>query len=167
MQIISNGAVLKSLTISPIMSQVIELPELNPPIAEFTTSGINLSWETSYFPSNTYEIMRKRSLNDYISIGNPSTTEWTDIQIPPAASSACYVVRYTDECSNQSKISEEVCLHLVGYLKLPNAFTPNGDNINNVLEPIEGLFDNFSVLICNRWGMPFSKQQIRRKAGTV
>lgn len=148
----SNGALSKSLSVSPTIIQPIELPSLNAPTAEFTSTGIIVNWQESNFPSQSYEILRKKGVNDYLSLGKPTNTEWNDSQIPPSASSACYVVRYMDECGNTSLLSNEVCLPLVGSLKLPNAFSPNGDNVNDFFRPLDGVFQNFQMTIYNRWG---------------
>lgn len=149
----SNGALSKSLTVLPTITAPIELPSLSSLTAEFTSTGIIINWQDSNFPSQSYEILRKQSVNDYISLGEPTLSEWIDNQVPPSASSACYVVRYKDECGNISLMSDEVCLPLVGSLKLPNAFSPNGDHINDFFRPLDGVFKNFQMTIYNRWGL--------------
>ncbi len=52
---------------------------------------------------------------------------------------------------------EDSVLHtllLLEYLRFPNVFSPNGDGINDVFDPTEagGIFEDFDMIIYNRWG---------------
>ncbi len=147
-----NGTVSKSLTIIPEVLDPIILPALIAPTTEFSSSGIQISWLAGDFKAANYEVLRKKSVNEYTSLGFTESLEWNDNSLPPSASSACYVIRYIDECGNQSDISLETCLPLVGSLKLPSAFSPNGDQINDYFKPLDGVFNEFKMTIYNRWG---------------
>ena len=35
---------------------------------------------------------------------------------------------------------------------MPDAFSPNGDGINDVFKPSGTFYDNFQLIIYNRWG---------------
>ena len=49
-------------------------------------------------------------------------------------------------------MSTEICIDLAGALRLPNAFSPNGDLENDTFIPARGVFNNYQMLIYNRWG---------------
>lgn len=79
----------------------------------------------------------------------------TDIQNPVAQpqDTLIYTVTVTDEfgCVN----SDTVIVHVIGELKvlLPNAFTPNGDGVNDYYYPaVSGSGDLEYYAIYNRWG---------------
>ncbi len=44
----------------------------------------------------------------------------------------CYKVSAVDRAGNESELSEEFCFDNCPYFELPNVFTPNGDNCNDV-----------------------------------
>ncbi len=77
----------------------------------------------------------------------------------------CYYVTAVDRSNNESLASNTVCNDNCPYYELPNVFTPNGDNSNEVFRP----FDEFSgranstcprfvesvkFIVFNRWGVP-------------
>jgi gliding motility-associated-like protein len=105
-------------------------------------------------------------------IGNSMTYVWSDenqgktypnslsITITPEQTDT-YQLLVTDQVTgcNGTSESQEVIVYLP--LQIPNAFTPNGDGINDVWV-IEGLesYPDATVLIYNRWG-----QKIYEKRG--
>lgn len=66
----------------------------------------------------------------------------------------CYRVSYRDECANESIQSEEACIVLPRQARIffPNAFTPNGDGLNDVFVYEAGLLASVRFSIFNRWG---------------
>ena len=82
----------------------------------------------------------------------------TDIPDPVAspAETTTYTLTIVDEngCSN----SAEVLLFLFDspcvapYIFVPNAFSPNGDNLNDVLLVEGNVIDEFYLAIYDRWG---------------
>ena len=65
----------------------------------------------------------------------------------------CYYVTAVDSAGNQSQGSNIVCLDQCGEFDLPNVFTPNGDNINDVfVSQNPGGVTKVDMKIFNRWG---------------
>ncbi len=65
----------------------------------------------------------------------------------------CYYVNAVDTAGNVSQASNVVCLDECGEYELPNVFTPNGDNINDILKAYNpGGVDKVDMKIFNRWG---------------
>lgn len=62
-----------------------------------------------------------------------------------------YVTAYTMEgCNSSDTLSIAACCRFT--LEIPNAFTPNGDNINETFKPVISATTNYSMIIANRWG---------------
>lgn len=65
----------------------------------------------------------------------------------------CYYVTAVDQNGNESDRSNEVCISNCPFYELPNAFTPNGDNQNDVFKPRGYCFvDRVEFVVVNRWG---------------
>ena len=65
----------------------------------------------------------------------------------------CYYVTAVDSAGNQSQASNIVCLDECGEYALPNVFTPNGDNINDVFKSLNpGGVAKVDMKIYNRVG---------------
>jgi gliding motility-associated-like protein len=65
----------------------------------------------------------------------------------------CYYVTVVDSAGNESKGSNIVCLDECGDYDLPNVFTPNGDNINDVFKAFNpGGVTKVNMQIFNRLG---------------
>jgi len=66
----------------------------------------------------------------------------------------CFQVSYTDECGNESEISEEVCVVLPRQARIfvPTAFTPDGDGLNDEFIYKADLLTSVIFTIYNRWG---------------
>jgi gliding motility-associated-like protein len=65
----------------------------------------------------------------------------------------CYYVTAVDSAGNQSQESNIVCMDECGEYRLPNVFTPNGDNINDVFKSYNpGGVTRVDMKIYNRWG---------------
>jgi gliding motility-associated-like protein len=65
----------------------------------------------------------------------------------------CYQVTAFDSLQNECFNSDSVCVKYCPKYKLPNTFTPNGDNHNDLFKPYPYLFiDKINMKIFNRWG---------------
>ena len=66
----------------------------------------------------------------------------------------CYQVAYVDNCGNESARSAPECATIPtrGELHFPNAFTPNGDGLNDVFVYTARLIERVELRIYNRWG---------------
>lgn len=71
-----------------------------------------------------------------------------------------YVVTATDFSGNESAVSNEVCKeNNCFYFSLPNIFTPNGDNKNDVFKPDDkrpSFIKSTKFTVFNRWGAKLS-----------
>ena len=70
-------------------------------------------------------------------------------------------IEYTITASNENcSTTDQMILSIISPLSYPNAFTPNGDGINDVWT-IEGIeeFPDASIYIYNRWGVEIFKSK--------
>jgi len=68
--------------------------------------------------------------DDFTLIAMVTDTFFVDTNLPSFA--ACYKIRALDRANNASKFSEVYCFDNCPYYELPNVFTPNGDECNNL-----------------------------------
>ncbi|MEM6395218.1 MAG: gliding motility-associated C-terminal domain-containing protein [Bacteroidota bacterium] len=91
---------------------------------------------------------------DFVQIGQITgslDTFFTDT--PPDGIVGCYVVTAFDENNNESEFSNEVCVTNCPQYELPNAFTPNGDGMNELFVPRVNCFiERVEFEVFNRWG---------------
>jgi gliding motility-associated-like protein len=65
----------------------------------------------------------------------------------------CYYITAVDTAGNVSPASNAVCLDECGSYELPNVFTPNGDNMNDIFKSNNpGGVRKVDMKIFNRWG---------------
>ena len=69
-----------------------------------------------------------------------------------ATDTVTYTLSYTDPngCAGDDTIT--IFVFPSGYFFFPNAFTPNGDGINDILFPLGQSIKNISWKVFNRWG---------------
>ncbi|CAH0999795.1 hypothetical protein LEM8419_01095 [Neolewinella maritima] len=72
---------------------------------------------------------------------------------PPDGIVGCYTVTAVDGNGNESEPSNRVCVENCPIYELPNVFTPNADNQNDLLQPRALCFvERVDLKIFNRWG---------------
>ncbi|MBK8081220.1 MAG: gliding motility-associated C-terminal domain-containing protein [Saprospiraceae bacterium] len=65
----------------------------------------------------------------------------------------CYFVTSVDSLGNESDSSNIVCLENCPLYLLPNTFTPNADNKNDLYKPLTNYFiEKVEFLVYNQWG---------------
>jgi gliding motility-associated-like protein len=139
------------------INQIVTLANPEPVIADFTfgpqpsnilNSEVNFT-STSYNAQGTYWYT---FINDgYITI--PGIT--ASINFPediPNNYEVCLVAITNNVCMDT--LCQTIIIEDVFYIFVPNAFTPNGNGVNDTFYPIVNNFDpqNFEMLIFNRWG---------------
>lgn len=92
----------------------------------------------------------------------PSTTSFVHGDVPKAR--ICYRIATISDgsgCADRSW-SNEVCLDFPPTLFVPNAFTPNGDDLNDYFSSFGEFVESFQLDIYDRWGkLLFSSQSIQ------
>jgi gliding motility-associated-like protein len=82
-----------------------------------------------------------------------SETILTFDHTPPGGITGCYTISAFDLNGNESGRSTEVCVTNCPIYDLPNAFTPNGDNQNDLFIPRGRCFvERVDFQVFNRWG---------------
>jgi gliding motility-associated-like protein len=84
------------------------------------------------------------SPSSYLSCVNCQTT----IAQPPA--SVTYQVTFTD--GNGCEATDDATVFYESLIYVPNTFTPDGDNFNDLFYVVGGNIEEFHLLIFNRWG---------------
>lgn len=81
-------------------------------------------------------------------------TNTTFTHSPQVGLVGCYAVSALDSVGNESALSNIVCVDNCPSYELPNAFTPNGDQQNDLYTPFPGwrFIERVDMQIFNRWG---------------
>ncbi|MEO6758555.1 MAG: gliding motility-associated C-terminal domain-containing protein, partial [Saprospiraceae bacterium] len=81
--------------------------------------------------------------------GNTSYTHLLEFGL-----TGCYAVSALDSVGNESALSNTICVDNCPEYTLPNAFTPNGDDHNDIFTPFPGwrFVEQVEMQIFNRWG---------------
>ena len=147
-----NGVTSLSQSLEPFNGQPFTLPA--PPAPQISVRGavVEVVLPATNFPLGRYILYRKDIEADFAEIFSTAETEITDTTIPPGTSEVCYRLVYEDACGNLSETSEQVCLILSTNLGVPNAFSPNGDGINDIFKVSDGIYNNFVLSVYSRWG---------------
>jgi gliding motility-associated-like protein len=113
---------------------------LNPEIT-FESTSINGTTSFWYTTINNVEIIQ-----------NGTTVSYLYPENQPGNYEVCMVALNQNFCADT--ICQTVIIDDVFFIFVPNAFSPNNDNINETFFPIVNYYDpnNFEMLIFNRWG---------------
>jgi gliding motility-associated-like protein len=105
----------------------------------------------------TYYIYYSPLINNDLSlldsVTDPYTTQYLHSNL--ASIAGCYAVTAIDSTGNQSELSNIVCVSIDSCTtyRLPNIFTPNGDEYNNTFKPFPYTsVESIELKIFNRWG---------------
>ncbi|MBI9067775.1 MAG: gliding motility-associated C-terminal domain-containing protein [Salinivirgaceae bacterium] len=80
------------------------------------------------------------------------------VHIATTLPSGCYAITAIDSSNNESNYSNLACADNCSYYELPNVFTPNGDNKNDLFIPItpfdvvDNYIDKIDLKMYSRWG---------------
>lgn len=147
-----GGIIVRSLTLTPFQNQNLDLPAPNQPNGALIDNNVELTFDAPLFAFSSIAVYRKDGSGAFNIIGSTSDLNFNDFGVSGTLTEACYLIEYIDECGNRSLRSPEVCIPLDGLLRAPNAFSPNGDGINDTFDVGNGVFTNFRILIYNKWG---------------
>lgn len=90
----------------------------------------------------------------YESFGDDTTVLFS-FSINDPNFSGCYTATVADSFGNTSNQATPICIDYCVLLELPNIFTPNGDNLNDVFKPVRYRdVEPIEVQIFDRWGRP-------------
>ena len=148
-----GAAISKSAPIIPDLSGTLSPPAIQSMDGELVNATFELEFNQAPVGTSNYRIYKKNPDDTFSAIGTSSSPEFTDTNLISGQLELCYTVAYEDDCGNTSEMSPEFCFPLsVGTIRLPNAFTPNGDGINDTFTVGDGVFINFQMQIFDRWG---------------
>lgn len=84
----------------------------------------------------------------------PATTQ-SYVYYPEIGMAGCFYMTAVDSFSNESFVSNKICLDDCTYYELPNVFTPNGDNIHDLFQPFFPYYfvEKVDMKIYDRWGL--------------
>jgi gliding motility-associated-like protein len=99
-----------------------------------------------------YTPKQDSTLTKIDSILNSSDTSYiTNINTQNIA--GCYVIVAVDSVGNQSSLNNETCVDNCPEYELPNIFTPNSDNVNDLYIPVKNRYiESVDFTLYNRWG---------------
>ncbi len=124
---------------------------------------IELNWNSYIGWKNgveKYEIVRKINNNNNLKYYKTTTDTFVRLETGLDGRIQCYrVVAYQKGKPSVQSWSNEVCFEFDPVLHVPNAFTPNGDGINDTFFVYAYNVKDFEMEIFNRWGESMYRTQ--------
>ena len=126
--------------------------------AQNRTNIVKLEWQPFEPESGvkTYTLVRlfNNTLSENISVtGTIYNDDLSQFEFLNKSGELCYYVEHEDSTGGFISKSNTVCLSANSNLYVPNAFTPNGDGVNDLFFPIIDFVPaEFYLLIYNLWG---------------
>ncbi len=75
------------------------------------------------------------------------------VHTPSEGAVSCYQISVLDSLGNESMLSPIVCVDNCPVYELPNTFTPNNDNANDLFTPMRSRYiDRINFQVFNKWG---------------
>lgn len=103
---------------------------------------------------NEYAIMRQEATLAPIVINTApyKNTEWADIQLNIENGLYYYNIEASENNSPFRSVSNTIELIQAPLLHVPNAFSPNNDNVNDTWNPLPVFVKDYHLKLYNRWG---------------
>ncbi|MCB9232610.1 MAG: PKD domain-containing protein [Bacteroidia bacterium] len=127
--------------------------------AELKSNAPELTWNTYQTWSQGIEKFEIEVFNEgsqswqFVGTVDGNTLFYRDVVTRLSQSTYCYRVRALENQGNLSfSLSNQACVPLPGALFAPNAFTPNGDGINDEFLLVGKFIEDFHLEIFDRWG---------------
>lgn len=99
-----------------------------------------------------YKLINEENLSLLATVNDKNT--FTYKHFPGEIVAGCYAVSTFDLVGNESLKSVMVCVDSCNFYEIPNVFTPNGDNINDILlAKTSGLVEKVDFKLFNRYGV--------------
>lgn len=142
-------------TVKPCAPQLTLRSECKDFVNVLTWNNVNLSCSDNIMK---YKVYYKGSLDGPLTqvaeVNSSSDPVFTYQHSPPVSLGGCYVVSAVDSSNNESLPTNLICVDSCSGYKLPNVFTPNDDNINDVYISINpgNYVKKVDMKIFNRWG---------------
>jgi len=96
---------------------------------------------------------KNRQDADSVEIATLSASDTLFYHYPDITLAGCYSFSAIDSADNQAFCDYVQCVDICTYYELPNIFTPNSDNINDLFHPYPYKFvESIDMKIYNRWG---------------
>lgn len=136
---------------------------------DFTVNGncdnnlLSLNWDNPNLKCNDdldvvgYNIYRSNTLNgEYELLDSIKDANILSYSVTLNSIAGCYLVTSVDSVGNRSIGSNRACVEYCPIYELPNVFTPNGDNKNDLFIPVKNpeyrYVDSIDLNVYNRWG---------------
>ncbi|HXB39527.1 MAG TPA: gliding motility-associated C-terminal domain-containing protein [Bacteroidia bacterium] len=99
-----------------------------------------------------YSDFKDSTLVKIDSLLSPNDTSYTTGS-SSVSIAGCYVIVAVDSAGNHSPLTNEICTDNCPEYDLANIFTPNGDNINDLYNPVKNRYiKSVEFTMYNRWG---------------
>lgn len=131
-------------------------PEFYPIVLSYAISNniARLTWNSSFSSTENYVVTQIVD-GETVEIETGNTPEFTlDLNAPEFTDNESFSFRIKANFGDQSSISNTIQISKSPKIKMYNAFSPNGDGLNETIGPIitNASIKNFEFLIYNRFG---------------